>query len=97
MDVPDKWGETMTLEELKVEAKIHGYTLIKIKEKERLLPCICGSNRRTHVYRGNSTDGERETLICKRCGRRAGGKDEYEARHNWNEMIRAEMENARTD
>lgn len=79
----------MTLEELKAEAKKQGYKLIKIQTREKLLPCTCGCNRRTHW--GN-INGE-VSLHCERCFKAARGKSEAEARRNWNEMIRKELEN----
>ncbi len=76
----------MTVEELRKEAKALGYNIIKIQKKEKLLPCICGCNRRG---RWTGTGVENKVILqCERCGRRANGKSEKEARHNWNEMIK---------
>lgn len=35
----------MTFEELKTEAEKQGYKLVKRKQNEAFLPCICGANR----------------------------------------------------
>ena len=40
----------MTLAELKEEARKQGYRLMKDCRPERLLPCTCGGNKRTHYY-----------------------------------------------
>lgn len=79
----------MTLEELKAEAKRQGYNLIKIPVREKLLPCTCGYNRRSHW---ENINGE-VSLYCEKCFKKATGKTEKEARRNWNEMIRKELEN----
>lgn len=80
----------MTIEELKAEAKAHGYNLVPIKNTEKLLPCTCGSRRREHWQRWRG-EGWNITLQCMRCGKKAGGSTEDEARHNWNEMIRGAL------
>lgn len=77
----------MTFEELKAEAKRQGYNLIKNNPIEKLLPCICGCKQREHWY---SAPDATEILVCKKCGKRAEGKNEREAKHNWNEMIKSE-------
>lgn len=77
----------MTVEELKAEAKALGYNIIKIQKKEKLLPCICGSNRRSWWHHAGTRS---ITLECNRCGIKVTGKDEAEARHNWNLMIKEE-------
>lgn len=73
----------MTLEELKTEAKKHGYNLIKQKEKIYLQPCVCGCNQRAKWY---GTYGS-VTLKCKRCGRSATGDTELDAKKQWNRMV----------
>lgn len=79
----------MTFEELKAEARAQGFKLIPVKEKEKLLPCTCGSKRREHWSRWTG-DRLEITLCCSRCGKRASGTTEAEARHNWNDMIMRE-------
>lgn len=79
------------VEVLKATAKALGYNIVKVQKTEKLLPCICGSNRRG---RWTGTGAENKViLICERCGRKANGKSEREARHNWNEMIKNELAN----
>ena len=74
----------MTLEELKVEAARHGYSLRKNDNREKLLPCICGCNRRETWY----GQGDRAYILkCKVCDRESYGKTLKEARSNWNRMI----------
>lgn len=78
----------MTYEELKAEAKAQGYNLVKAKPYTRMLPCTCGSKRRSlwHCPKGNY-------LVCNRCGKRSRlGINERQAREFWNEMIIAESE-----
>lgn len=84
----DKGESTMTIEELRREAKKLGYNIIKIKKTEKLLPCVCGCNRREHWH---SAFDQSESLVCKKCGRFAEGKNKDEAIHNWNVMIKEEM------
>lgn len=81
----------MTIEELKEEAKKLGYTVVKIPKKEKLLPCVCGNNRREHWHRVDIKSGRAyEILRCSKCGREAKGETERDAIHNWNEMIKKE-------
>lgn len=82
----------MTLEELKAEAKAHGYKLMPIKVDEPFLPCTCGAKRREHWSRWTG-DGFKITLMCRRCGKRVSGMSEAEAKYNWNEVIRNERDN----
>ncbi len=78
----------MTVEELRKEAKALGYNIIKINPKEKMIPCVCGCNRRER-WTGN-TEERNIILKCIRCGKEAYGKTDREARHNWNEMIKNE-------
>lgn len=73
----------MTFEELKNEAKLHGYYLIKATPNIKMIPCTCGRNSRSLWH---SPDGY--FLECKGCGRQSGiGVSERQARELWNEMI----------
>ena len=81
----------MTYEELKIEAAKLGYSLVKFTKREKLLPCVCGRNKRSHWY-GYKDGKEYYTLMCS-CGMSATGYTELEVRHNWNEMIK-ELNNA---
>ena len=80
----------MTEAELKALAKSMGYNIIKIPTRENFLPCTCGCNRRTHWFISESGGGGCK-LVCWRCGKQVWGKDEADAKHNWNEAIRLEQ------
>ena len=82
----------MNVEELRREAKALDYNIIKINPMEKLLPCVCGCNRRDHWSVGGAYVGIK--LKCMKCGREAMGKNAREVRHNWNEMIKEEQNEA---
>lgn len=78
----------MTVEELKAEAKKLGYNIVKIPEPlEPLTPCVCGRKKPQRWFGRFSL----EQYICSNCGRAGEPGKKREARHNWNEMIKAEM------
>lgn len=80
----------MTVEELRREAKALGYIIIKIPPPmEKFLPCKCGNNSRSRWW--GTHDYNAVIFECRKCGARAQGKNEREARHNWNEMMRGEQ------
>lgn len=73
----------MTLEELKAEAKKHGYKLTKEYPNTTLKPCICGSNRYMRML-GTHT----KYYKCIKCGFKADeAKYLYEAKLKWNECV----------
>lgn len=74
----------MTVEELKSEAKKLGYKLIKDVRPPKLLPCICGCNKRAEWWDSVHCWVE---LECRRCGLIAIGKDRTEAIRVWNSMV----------
>ena len=76
----------MTIEELKTEAKKYGYHLIKDRPYVRFKPCTCGCNTREHISKWTGVESL-TILRCTRCGREVCGKDETEAKLNWNAMI----------
>lgn len=81
----------MTYEELKAEAKAMGYNLIKIPEKVKLLPCVCGRKRIDCWYRND----HREYYRCVNCGLTSStGKNNREAKLNWNKMIEEKKKDA---
>ena len=80
----------MTVDELRRTAKDMGYNIIKIPERENLLPCTCGGKRRDRYY-FYTPSGMYIKMVCQRCGREARGKTEIEARKNWNKMIKGEL------
>ena len=74
----------MTLDELKAEAKRQGYKLIKDNPVPKMLPCVCGANRRAEWtnIRG------KYCYECMKCGRTSSwGDTRREARENWNRMV----------
>lgn len=77
----------MTLDELKQEAKSHGYKLTRIAPYVRLAPCKCGRKRGAKQW--FCADGSHMTFYkCNYCDLRApGAKTEREARINWNKMV----------
>ena len=77
----------MKLEELEVEAKKLGYRLVKIKPYVTLLPCTCGCKRRWRWYSPTTV-----IIECQKCGKSAYGRNEQEARINWNKKIQGEEE-----
>lgn len=81
----------MTLEELKLEADKLGYNLVKKQKSIKLLPCICGSKRRTMwitTIRGTGAGEVQRLLACDKCGMEAPpGNTIQEAKANWNKMI----------
>ena len=80
----------MTLEELKLEADKLGYKLVKKQKSIKLLPCICGSKRRTMwITTAGGTKGVQRILACDKCGMEAPpGNTIQEAKGNWNKMIK---------
>lgn len=76
----------MTLDELKAEAKAHGYRLMPITPYIKLMPCKCGRKRLEIWYR---TDGSGCRFVkCPSCGLTApDGRNEREARKNWNKRV----------
>lgn len=76
----------MTFEELKKEAKHQGYNLIKIKPREKFLPCTCGAKR--HQWH-NYVNGR--SVACKRCGKESPivpkSSTDNEVISAWNRMI----------
>lgn len=81
----------MDVEELKELAKSMGYNIIPIKKREKLLPCICGCNRRSH-WETYVKGIHYKILRCEQCDRAASGRTNVEVIHNWNEMIRSEQD-----
>lgn len=88
----------MTLDELKVGAKMHEYKLIiRHNPNPKLLRCTCGSNRRGW-WATSANTGKSEDLLwqleCKKCGKRSEWADsERGVIEKWNEMIESEMNN----
>jgi len=76
----------MTLEELKAEAKRQGYSLIKYNPLPKMIPCVCGNNKRYRRWR--NTDGDESvSIVCTKCGREIEGWSERETRIRWNKAM----------
>ena len=75
-------GKKVTASDLKDAMDELGFTIMSVKKKENLLPCICGSKRRGHW-----SNPQFIFLVCEKCGLEAKGRTEREARENWNKMI----------
>lgn len=74
----------MTLEELKAEAKKHGYKLTKEYPYVRFSPCVCGRTRRTMWF----GQGHTYYYKCVACGFRTEPmKTKHEAKLKWNECV----------
>lgn len=88
----------MTLEELKAEAKKHGYKLTKEYPYVRLSPCICGHKRIGEYFILYSDTKETRFRKCYRCGFASEpARTKHEAKIKWNECVenaRKEKENA---
>lgn len=77
----------MTFEELKAEAKKHGYKLTKEYPYVRLLPCVCGHKRigSYMIYGKSKTPYSRK---CYQCGFASEpAKTKHEAKLKWNECV----------
>lgn len=71
----------MTLEELKHEAELHGYRLVKKRASMKKIPCVCGNKQIALVrdYKpvpglfdiGITTDVPGWCCICPKCNRRS--------------------------
>ena len=75
----------MTVDELKKIANEMGYNIIKKQKYIKLLPCKCGCNRREHWYGINEDNAF--IFVCEKCGAKAKGRTDREARLNWNRMV----------
>ena len=76
----------MTLEELKAEAKKHGYKLAKDLPYVRMLPCICGN--KAISYGSTFPSPTPYYHKCRKCGYKSQpAKTKYEARAKWNECV----------
>lgn len=77
----------MTLDELKKEAKAHGYRLTPVQPYIKLLPCKCGRKRLEQWWRAEGGT----YFVCPNCGTKAQeGRNEREARENWNVLMEGE-------
>ena len=77
----------MTLEELRAEAKKHGYKLTKEYPYVRLSPCVCGHKRigSYMIYGGSKTPYFHKCYQCGFASEEARTK--HEAKLKWNECV----------
>lgn len=84
----------MTLEELKAEAKKHGYKLAKERPYIRMSTCICGHKNIAHWIDCSEETSTPYFHECRKCGLTSEpAKTKYEAKLKWNECV----ENARKE
>ena len=77
----------MTLEELKAEAKKHGYKLTKEYPYIKLAPCVCG-HKGCGLYFNWGNKNEHYYHKCYRCGFASdGARTKHEAKLKWNECV----------
>lgn len=76
----------MTIEELKAEAKKHGYKLVQITSDVHILPCpICGCTRTVIWHKGS--------MIYRACGRNGCtfkgyiSKNKLDSKRKWNTAV----------
>ena len=87
--------EAVSDEEFKAEAKLRGYNLIKIPEKVKLLPCVCGS-KKPECWCCSDATGHYELYVCPNCDLEAPrAKTNRKAKLNWNKMIEGEMKDGK--
>ena len=82
----ERYHKIETVKELKEEADRLGYNIIKKSESEKLLPCVCGCNQRSHLF-----NPEFKILKCKRCGLEAfvnKNASEIELKKEWNRTVK---------
>ena len=79
----------MTLDELRAEAKKHGYKLTREYPYIRMAPCVCG-HKNIGSYSKWSNDRATAPYFhkCYRCGFASeSAKTKYEAKLKWNECV----------
>lgn len=81
----------MDLEEIRKEARKHGYYLYKCYDKyERLKPCPeCGNNRRNHfkaIQKENGSKCIKYGMKCTKCGFSIAEPNERRLSKKWNEL-----------
>lgn len=86
----------MTLEELKIEAKKHGYRVIKDTSYISMLPCICGN--KAISYGSNYISPTPYFHKCHKCGFKSQPtKTKYEARAKWNESVENALKESKNE
>ena len=87
----------MTVEELKIEAKKLGYSIIKINPMPKILPCTCGRKRMEKWYSCQDGKDTKVEIVCPNCDREATGTTLREAINNWNAMVGSSAPTAREE
>lgn len=78
----------MTLEELKAEAKKHGYKLVKEQPYIRMSPCVCGHKRISLYFTLDNNSKTVHFYRCYKCGLESDrAKTKYQAKLKWNECV----------
>lgn len=76
----------MTLEELKAEAKKHGYKLVKDLPYISMLPCVCGHKNIAYMCFWGAPNPFYHQ--CRKCGFKSQPtRTKYEAKIKWNECV----------
>ena len=76
----------MTLEELKAEAKKHGYKLVKEYVPIKFEPCVCG--KKGTAVKHIRLNPHEYYYKCNRCWFSAdGARTQREAKLKWNECV----------
>ena len=89
----DLFLSDITDAEFKVEAKRRGYNLIKKPEPIKLLPCVCGRKRLEQMWCTYNWSYFR----CPKCMIYSEkGKNDRQAKLNWNKMIEEKMKDGYT-
>lgn len=65
----------------------------KLEYEENYLPCICGHNKRTNMWKGLNL----YVLQCKKCGLEVTGRDFPRAKINWNRKMKELQERGITN
>lgn len=80
----------MDLEELRKEARKHGYRLYKDYKYERLKPCPeCGNNRRDHfksIQKENGSKCIKYGMKCTKCGFSVIDPNHRKLHNIWNKI-----------
>lgn len=74
----------MTLDETRKEVDRLGYMVVK-RNYTKLLPCLCGCNKRRRVIKDGSY-----YIECKECEKYVTGANLYQAVEKWNKVMTPE-------
>lgn len=74
----------LTFEELQAEAERQGFKLIRKRPYIEFVPCECGFNYRNLIH---DTNNNQVIWECCLCGKRVSGKNQVDAKINWNRIM----------